>query len=1554
MSLPTPPGTSHKGKEALVMRHPGGHVAWSQENRYHNLASPPRQRIASSASRKLPTRSILKKRPYSVLPLLMDDAREETPEPGDPLADLHYLEWPVSQIIAPNSSLRQLVEAYSILTARIRATVSETTDKDCSWPLFQPLRKHGSVFVEALVRDLGRAMTDPLDGAPDSPVANHGSPASERTALPSPVKSPKKRHGMSEEQVKYARDLCTTTHSVIKFLALIFTLPAVLELFSEFELGTILTHVLAIPLASDIPTPNARKTCALSIWFIQAQRLPVDVLLPAKDRIAYAIRRAIEGELGKEGKKGSVSDGLKAIHDLAIYQPTTFVPAFTELLPSILDCLLAPTLALRAQASHALGGFALASTRVPHSYLHTRIYAEVATFITTTPETPTPPSKTGTPSKTGSPNKSTTLDPFIVRTLRTTLNETQPSMAAQGPVWALSVMASFVVLLGSGLSTSPKLSRILSALLSLAMRHRKSTIRGIGCLVWRCVAWVFFRPPLLTDEDDQGMDIDADDYEPSSIILPQDEYEKREVYWRVVRSVVDMGAGIATIAALLSSPIEDDRRLDKVLQMLQIMIKKGGFAVADAMDVLARLVSSEAACAWKWKKLLPPPLFSPNTGIFLADFTVLSNVVKPIFEWTPGAEHVRPLTQDELATEGFLDQLFDVWREALYCVSLSKEHNFPDGLREGWNGLLTCGIATSQDDDDTLVVAQRVVTILTDMLGDSTLILIQTPETPQAQDPLGEDQNTFAKAQARASSPWRSNAAVKLSVARELWGPAARIIPDEELGTIAKSFIDFLIEKESELVWEEDSPHDAREQWSLLCAEVLLHCSPTWLQSFWGIRGASSACSWDWTPDMRGLVWRTFSGRWRELATSKWEIALQLLGVPFGDRDGWEMSNDDLEAWETTLQFCIDKALDDGVDTARVLDHVAGLISSTHIPTSISSTRVADVLLSHLDINDAADTPAVLLEYVNDTLVSTYPPDLRNKVISMWLVRSITRLVDQCPLSMLQSVLRIVQEGIATWIEDVYEVFTQEEYSFDVLPMYQTVAVCSQSLEPSATLLNTLTPLLVSPFSGRSDKPESVAQAFYDFWNVTYADTVAPPEGWPPAIVAVLPKVAADPQVFEAEAMEVEESVPGDSAASTVNVQSQDKLAPAFTFLPAPVFSRREDSDVVLASDDLPPSPSSRFPSTPPKAVVSFLSSPPHRPSKSASAQREPLLPLSPRPRESIFSMPPSSALSPKPTPQTPSRSPRKDKENASPFVPIASVMERVAMASPTTARLGKRPASDSLDDERPAKKGRMAAPTPLGERHFNSPFVNDDEDDEHLAFEKTQFQHGSIPPRSFYDNSLLAARRLHERSPSPSPSSALVRKRKSLSVAVEVPLLRDVRRRQVSSQSKPPPLRRSLRRAQSANAQLHSQPKIGPPRRANKRVKGANKRYASTSTLGSSPIRALERALPFDSDDSIMASATPSRPRFSLPSSDDEPHFGQVTPRHLVSPAMRRLHDSDPPSDDSNASDSPSRQRVARKMLRSSSRSRSSSSEGSSSPMPARQLRSRSSLASSSGTSSS
>lgn len=211
MTLLTPPHSRSDKANRRAARSMSARVAWSQVNEYHSATSPAcKKRLAASASKELPLRSILKQTSYPILPLL------------------HYLDRPVNKILAQSSTIPDLIEAYSVLTARLRAAVQETTDSNCSWPLFQPIRKHRLAFVDSVIRDLGRALVDPMDG--DDQL---GCPEPEPpSALPSPEKSPrKKKCGMNEEQVKYARDLVTVSHAVTKFLGLVFTLPAVYGLF---------------------------------------------------------------------------------------------------------------------------------------------------------------------------------------------------------------------------------------------------------------------------------------------------------------------------------------------------------------------------------------------------------------------------------------------------------------------------------------------------------------------------------------------------------------------------------------------------------------------------------------------------------------------------------------------------------------------------------------------------------------------------------------------------------------------------------------------------------------------------------------------------------------------------------------------------------------------------------------------------------------------------------------------------------------------------------------------------------------------------------------------------------------------------------------------------------------------------------------------------------------------------------------------------------------------------------------------------------------------------
>lgn len=233
MSLLTPPNTSHRAEKEnrFDAQASTRSVVWSPQNQIHNLGTPMKARSINASATLFPGKSILKKR-HHVIAFPEENQREITPEPSDPLVNLTYLEYPVFKILALEASLRDLIEGYNVLAARLRACVSGSTDADASWPLFQPLRKNTDAFVKAIMRDLGRALVDPVTTG--NKVNDDACKEETKFFLPSPKSSPskQKKQGVSAEEVKYARDLCTTCHSVIKLLGFMFTVPAIYNIFS--------------------------------------------------------------------------------------------------------------------------------------------------------------------------------------------------------------------------------------------------------------------------------------------------------------------------------------------------------------------------------------------------------------------------------------------------------------------------------------------------------------------------------------------------------------------------------------------------------------------------------------------------------------------------------------------------------------------------------------------------------------------------------------------------------------------------------------------------------------------------------------------------------------------------------------------------------------------------------------------------------------------------------------------------------------------------------------------------------------------------------------------------------------------------------------------------------------------------------------------------------------------------------------------------------------------------------------------------------------------------
>jgi hypothetical protein len=412
-----------------------------------------------------------------------------------------------------------------------------------------------------------------------------------------------------------------------------------------------------------------------------------------------------------------------------MYQPATFVPAFTEVLPSVLASLLAPTLHLRVQACQALGGYAYALSTLPTSNIHARASEMVSEFLTT-------PSKTAraTSASPGSPTK----DSLIIRTLRTTLSAHEPASVAQGPVWAMCVLAGMIVMLGPRMYTDSKVQRTLTALLGPMAKHKKSSLRALLCLVWRCLIWAYFQPALPDDEtetesdgDDSGEgepEVDAEEADARARVREHQVQAARAKFWGALQAVTDMGTGAALVAALLGDGDvrANDRAFARAIAVLQGMIKRGGPIAAQAAQVFQHLLSPWAltedavedateihvgAGAWESGKLLPRALFSPASGLFNVEYRQLPNAVRPLFEICAGMDDIRWLSGEELATPWVFDGLVAVWKDILLTMHWPRDGNFvrargtsyrivltlfQDSVIRTWRALLAPGIESLQ------------------------------------------------------------------------------------------------------------------------------------------------------------------------------------------------------------------------------------------------------------------------------------------------------------------------------------------------------------------------------------------------------------------------------------------------------------------------------------------------------------------------------------------------------------------------------------------------------------------------------------------------------------------------------------------------------------------------------------------------------------------------------------------------------------------------------------------------------------------------------------------
>lgn len=415
---------------------------------------------------------------------------------------------------------------------------------------------------------------------------------------------------------------------------------------TESQLCILIGAVLAIPLASPLPTPNSRKTCALAVSIITSfSTLPLSVLSSHASSISNVYKRSINGELGREGKKGSISDSLRGIVLYSFEHPQHFGHPFGILLPSLLKLVQANNNS-QTHAGYSLTALAYASTEVA---------------------TPIP----GVSKLLGNylslkNRKRDDLPPIFLNAMKAFQNAIQTGNAEinstvggktvtpqlqtacqTSAMWHLSLLAGVLVLTGEKLwhdgVTAPAVAKILRVLLG----SKRVAVRTAASWGWRAFCWGALKW-----------------YE-------NEDWEERVGSLRRCFDFLEKGVGVGLICALLvgTDGREDrEQRVELAIEALLDLAAKRTSA-EDSMSVLGALLADEEyeephgpSAGWDYDKLLPLGLF--DGSLAESDAKGLHAITKAQIETEKAwIEDIPPLMRSEV--EEHLESLFDAWAGAL-------------------------------------------------------------------------------------------------------------------------------------------------------------------------------------------------------------------------------------------------------------------------------------------------------------------------------------------------------------------------------------------------------------------------------------------------------------------------------------------------------------------------------------------------------------------------------------------------------------------------------------------------------------------------------------------------------------------------------------------------------------------------------------------------------------------------------------------------------------------------------------------------------------------------
>ncbi|KAI0322413.1 hypothetical protein OF83DRAFT_1289426 [Amylostereum chailletii] len=934
----------------------------------------------------------------------------------NPLDDPTYLRSPIETIAfsvyqASNTVLspHDVTDAYATLAFRIRSSIIPHMSEAHTSPALQSLKDEKSRIIKALQRDMQQAWWLPLFQPSQGlslGLSNDGSALS------------------PEEEKKHTLDMYMLCQYALKIVADIFNFGALHALFSHNELCDLLADLLSLVTCGD-SLFGAKNIRNWAIWTLTSQSLPHEIILAKRNELTTTLRRVLDTRDYLSNNPLLINDTLRAVSNLmgrGLDGPR--MTALAGVLPSILPLLASEHSSIRHHTCITVGLFAL--TVVRNAPLHQ-------------------PSFSGISSHTKSYLLSQIKDEIehlrLADVFKTILREksSTPCASGDGVIWMLSVLSSFIIMLGKDLWRETLVTFIFGNLEDIS--HPRGFIaEHAHPFAWRCAIWAFarLREALRTSGAETHL-------------YGRSKESQLDRTVKILAIELKQDIGNALTGMLLGyrhpeSPQVESTIWDvtKALEVVQCMLEHERHPIQKKGSALLSRLLSGVDQSGSESSSLPPWTYDA-----LVDLTVINGRMLTVEEpdlpffirnMPPvDVSDVRILFEEEVRRHW--EMLASLW-----MISM-KQH-------------LNAGLKSDKLNSDLRTWKAILLARIQRMEGDAEFAAFQVHICGMIKSFIPSDSDAEIQIQVHS-----------LRIMKSLWDVATSVLHKERSTSIAAAMLSAILSHEFDL------EHDGvKTAWCAVCADIFLAGLPQTGEEF---SEQHESVGWN----KRRLMWRDVARNRAGLPTRMtWQDWIYFLVLPLGSA---ALTEEELQLWGEVLQWAVSIGSAASIKASVVVDTLFDRYSPGSprfsIPVALSLVRP---VIRGLHLEEPQPIPVKALRFIRDVLSQAYITHPYNPHAVDIFERLHQNLFFVAPQN-LEYILFSLQDGLIPWIKDEKEVVLEMDYNDKVLEVYKTILERLSYHTVSMKLIQDLTHFLTSAFH-RIPAPAKGPKAFKTFFDEVY------------------------------------------------------------------------------------------------------------------------------------------------------------------------------------------------------------------------------------------------------------------------------------------------------------------------------------------------------------------------------------------------------------------------------------------------------------------------------------